>query len=61
MLSGRLDAHARDRSEGYRCNILKYLKVEGAPLRKDELLFELETDKAIVEAPSGRWRPAQCS
>ena len=29
MLSGRLDAHARDRAEGFQCNILKG---EGAPV-----------------------------
>jgi pyruvate dehydrogenase E2 component (dihydrolipoamide acetyltransferase) len=32
--------------------IVKWLKVEGDAVRKDELLFELETDKAIVEVPS---------
>ena len=51
MLSGRLDAHARDRAEGFQCNILKG---EGAPVRKDELLFELETDKR-----SWRLHPAE--
>ena len=33
-------------------SILKWLKSEGDPVTRDSLLFELETDKAILEVPS---------
>ena len=32
--------------------ILKWLKAEGDKVAKDETLFEMETDKAVVEVPS---------
>lgn len=32
--------------------LVKWLKLEGEPVEKDESLFELETDKTIVEVPS---------
>lgn len=32
--------------------LVKWLKQEGEPVEKDELLFEVETDKAVVEVPS---------
>ena len=32
--------------------LLRWLKQEGASVAKDEVLFELETDKAIAEVPS---------
>ncbi len=32
--------------------LVKWLKQEGEPVEKDESLFELETDKAVVEVPS---------
>lgn len=35
--------------------ILRWLKQENEPVEKDDILFELETDKAVVEVPS----PAQ--
>ena len=33
-------------------NVLRWLKEEGKPVAKDEILFELETDKAVTEVPS---------
>ncbi len=33
-------------------NILKWLKGEGAPVARDETLFEMETDKVVVEVPA---------
>jgi len=32
--------------------LVKWLKQEGEPVEKDESLFELETDKTVVEVPS---------
>ena len=32
--------------------VVKWLKREGDPVRQDEPLFELETDKAVVEVPA---------
>ena len=32
--------------------LLKWIKQEGEPVEKDELLFEVETDKTVVEVPS---------
>jgi pyruvate dehydrogenase E2 component (dihydrolipoamide acetyltransferase) len=32
--------------------VVKWFKQEGDPVEKDELLFELETDKTVVEMPS---------
>jgi pyruvate/2-oxoglutarate dehydrogenase complex dihydrolipoamide acyltransferase (E2) component len=33
-------------------NIVAWRKQRGAPVQKDEILFEMETDKVIVEVPS---------
>lgn len=33
-------------------NLIRWLKQEGDSVEKDDLLFELETDKAVVEVPS---------
>jgi pyruvate dehydrogenase E2 component (dihydrolipoamide acetyltransferase) len=33
-------------------NIVRWLKVEGEVVAKDELLFEMETDKVVLEVPS---------
>ncbi len=33
-------------------NILKWLKAEGASVARDEAVFEMETDKVVVEVPA---------
>ena len=33
-------------------NILQWLRTEGAVVAKDESLFEMETDKAVMEVPA---------